>query len=476
MIIPLLSSISFFIGVLLAGFTDWSVSNFVWIAIGFLFFKKRKVAILILAFLFGLLRMQVYEDSLTADFEEGWVELSGSIVEEIDLRADQQNITIETEQGRVLVSTSIYKELQFGEWVKVSGFLERPDQGSYERYLFRYGILYTMDKAQLEVLQPPSFSLRGSLYELKNIFQDRINKLYFEPEASLVSGLLLGSRKGMSEELTRDFQATGLTHIVAVSGYNISLVIACIFSLFGFLPLKKRVVLSIFMVSVFVLFVGASSAAVRAGIMGSLGMWGLYSGRRCQAFFVLLWSALLMALWNPAIFIFDIGFQLSFASTLGLLAFVPIFQKHFPSKGFLVESLLLTLSAQLATFPFIVFYFGRLSLISPLANILVAPFLPFAMFFSALSLIGGEFALLGAVYIKSVIKIVELLSALPFADTEWTLNVQGFSFTLFLLFFSVLLFYKSKWARAFGLNREAPSSMASDLSSQRHSTPPEFLV
>lgn len=472
MILPLLSALSFFVGVLLATFSAWSVPEWVWPLCLLFLFKEKTVGILVLAFLFGVFRMSSYEANLISSFQTGPADLEGRIVEEVDVRSDHQKITVLTEAGRVLVKVSVYEDFAYGDYVKISGILERTEAGdSYGRYLFRYRILYTMDRAKVDLVDPAGFSLRGELYKLKGVVQERINALYFEPGASLVSGLLLGSRKGMSEELTLAFQSVGLTHIVAVSGYNISLVIACIFSLFGFLPLKKRVILSVVMVAAFVLFVGASAAAVRAGIMGSLSMWGLYTGRRSQAFFALLWSALGMTLWNPAILAFDIGFQLSFASTLGLLVFTPMLERFVPLKmGFLKEALLLTLSAQLATFPFIVFYFGRLSLISPLANLAVAPLLPFAMLFSGLSLLASPVALLASVYIKGIIFATRLLAKVPYADVPVTLSFWQFIFSLLALSFGVLLFYKSKWARAFGLSNGGVFSKVPRPQSQKHET------
>lgn len=453
MILPLLSALSFFAGVLVASFSDYRVGQWTWPLLLLIFVKKRPLAIFVFAFCLGVLRMTTYEDGMVSDFSVGEADLAGEVVEEVDVRSDHKKITVDTLAGRVLVKLSLYEDVAFGDHVKLSGSLEKPAMSdSYANYLFRYGISFTMDKPHIEVVKPAELSVRGVLYHFKDWVQRRINCLYFEPDASLVSGLLLGSRKGMSEELTLAFQTTGLTHIVAVSGYNISLVIACIFSVCGFLPMKRRTILSVIMVAAFVLFVGASAAAVRAGLMGSLSMWGLYTGRRSQAFFALLWSAVLMTLWNPAILPFDIGFQLSFTSTLGLLVFSPMLEKCIPwGSGFIKEALLLTLSAQIATFPFIVFYFGRLSLISPLANVVVAPFLPLSMLFSGLSLVAGPFALIASVYTKVVILSVRWLSKVPHADMELTFSLQAFLLTLLGLTFWALLFYRSKLARAFGL-------------------------
>lgn len=473
MILPLLSALSLFAGVLLATFSGAAVPQWAWSVALLLCFKKKGVGLLVLTFLFGIFRMNFYEESLVSDLMAGQAELEGVIVEEVDTRSDHQKITVETELGRILVKAGLYEELRYGDRVKISGILERPEEGdSYAHYLFRYGVLFSMDRVQVEVLESAGFSLRGGLYAFKERVQNHINHLYFEPEASLVSGLLLGSRKGMSEELTRDFQAVGLTHIVAVSGYNISLVIACIFALFSFVPMKRRVILSVISVALFVLFVGASAAAVRAGIMGSLSMWGLYTGRRSQAFFALLWSAVAMTVWNPAILPFDIGFQLSFASTLGLLVFSPMLEKVFPLKvPFLREALLLTLSAQIATFPFMLFYFGRLSLISPVANLVVAPLLPFCMLFSGLSLIGGApLAMLATLYLKGVILSTRWLAKIPYADVPLQINLQGFLFTLFCLSFLAMAFYKPKLVRAFVREGGEVFSKAPLPQSQRHET------
>lgn len=471
MILPLLSALAFFVGVLAAAFSQWAFPLWTLLCAGLLLLKKPAHGCLLFAFLLGFFRMQVYENALEYSLEVGWMEVTGTIVEEVDQRRDENKIVLRTQEGwRILVSLSPYSELHYGDTLKVSGFLERPEEGSYANYLFRNNILYVLKTDSFAVIQKSENSFRGFLYAFKAHVMQRINKLYFEPQASLVSGLLLGSRKGMSDELTAAFQATGLTHIVAISGYNISLIIACIFALFSFFTVKTRVIVSVFFVTLFVLFVGASAAAVRAGIMGSLAMWALYSGRHSQVFFALLWSAVFMTLWNPAIFVFDIGFQLSFAATLGLLVFAPLLQSHIPLRdGFLKESLMLTLSAQITTVPFIAFYFGRVSLISPLANIVVAPFIPLAMLFSSLSLVGGQpFALVASIFMEIIIESTCLLAKLPFADVPFLISAELFVLTLFWIVCLPLLFYKSKLARAFGLEDEGVFSKVLAHESQRH--------
>lgn len=462
MLLPLLAALAFLTTILVAVLTDVTLPEWVLLPGVFLFFKKSKWAILILTMAAGFLRVDFYERQIPVNPPVGeFAELEGRVVEEVDLRSDHQKITVQTEEGRVLVKAGLYEEIEFGDTVRVSGFLEHPYEGedfSYGNYLARYRIWLVMNRAQVEVVREAGFSLRRLLYDFKAVLQNRINRLYFEPEASFVSGLLLGSRKGMSEELTGAFQKVGLTHIVAVSGYNISLVIAAIFALFSFLPFKRRIVVSVVAVALFVFFVGASSAAVRAGFMGSLTMWGLYAGRRSQAYFALLWSTVGMTLWNPYILVYDIGFQLSVAATFGLLTLVPILEKAVPGHQlngalkFFREAFLLTASAQIITFPFMVFYFGRISLVAPMVNVLVAPFIPLAMLFSGASLLLGLPAALVAIfYLKLIIWTALFFAKFSFADAALSFGASVFALSLLGLLAAILLLYKSTLVRAFRL-------------------------
>jgi len=377
---------------------------------------------------------------------------------------DHQKITVETEYGRVLASVGLYDEVAFGDEVQISGELMQPSDDiegfDYAAYLARYRVWLTMYDARVEVLEPAGFSVRGALYDLKGRLETRLNRLYFEPEASFAAGLLLGSRKGMPEDLALAFQRVGLTHIVAISGYNISLVIAAMFLCFGFLPLRTRVVVSSVAILLFVIIVGASAAVVRAGIMGVLTLWGLFTGRKSQVFFALLWSAALMIAWNPYTLIYDVGFQLSFASTFGLLTVVPILDAKFPrfDSGWLVhlrelrEGLLLTVAAQIATLPFMAFHFGRVSLISPVANVLAVPFLPFAMLFSALSLVFGKSMAVFAYFnLKAVEWVALVLAKIPYIEVPLVFSQWGFVLSLVVLGAVLIKFYKSKLGRALGL-------------------------
>ena len=242
-----------------------------------------------------------------------------------------------------------------------------------------------------------------------------------------MAGLLTGSRRGIPKELMEDFHRTGLTHIIAISGYNITIVIAFIASLLFFIPPHIRFLPISIAIITFTIFVGASAAVVRAAIMGILGLLALQTGRLKSTRLLILWTALLMTTWNPKILYYDAGFQLSFLAVIGITEFSPLLDrllKNVPRAFAIRESLQMTIAAQIATAPLIVLLFGRLSLIAPLTNVLVAPVIPLAMLLGTLAVcvstvsfpLGQLIAYLAWACLEWIILIARMGAALPLAS------------------------------------------------------------
>jgi competence protein ComEC len=267
----------------------------------------------------------------------------------------------------------------------------------------------------------------ASLIHIREGFEGQINRIFPEPHASFLAGLLTGSRRGMPDSLTQAFKQTGLTHIVAISGFNITIIIAIISSALFFLPLKWRFVPSVLAIILFTLFVGASASVVRASIMGILGLLALQTGRIKNARLIILWTAFFMLLWNPKELWYDAGFQLSFLAVIGLTETAPILEKWLKNISNTLgvrEALTMTIAAQVFAMPWVVFQFGNLSLISPLANILVAPLIPFAMLFGFLGTVisfvffplGQLISYIGWGCMQIIIFITTTLASIPFAS------------------------------------------------------------
>ena len=275
--------------------------------------------------------------------EEEKIVIKGIISAEPDRRPGKTKYTIETQaiidddseitvHGKILATDhAAWPPHHYGDEVIVSGVLERPgqiEQFHYDRYLSRYGIYSVMYRARVEtVSRDHGNRVFAFLFNLKQRFEARLNRLYPEPHASFMAGLLTGSRRGIPQHLLDDFQTTGLTHIIAISGYNITIVIAVIASLLFWLPIKWRFIPSVAAIIAFTFFVGASPAVVRASIMGILGLIALQSSRQNHVLISILFTATVMVAWNPKVLWYDVGFQLSFLSVLGLVYLAPFLDR-----------------------------------------------------------------------------------------------------------------------------------------------------
>jgi len=199
-----------------------------------------------------------------------------------------------------------------------------------------------------------------------------------EPMSSLAAGILLGVKGQMPKDFYTALVNTGTLHIVAASGYNVTIVASVIMNVLnGLVGKTLGVGFGVLGIIIYVLIAGAGASVVRAGIMGSLTLVAFYFGRPTEAKRLLYIAAGVMLLLDPAM-IFDIGFQLSFLATFGLLYLEPVFKK-LPKQPFLAEYLYPTLAASIATLPVILYQFGRVSYISPLVNMLVLPVVPLIM-------------------------------------------------------------------------------------------------
>jgi competence protein ComEC len=348
--------------------------------------------------------------------------------------------------NRVLLKYSLYPKFEYGDTVSIKGLFELPfetEEFSYKNYLKIYGVSLVLNKNGNLNLISQNSTIFGLLYTFKNYLLLAIEKLFNEPYASLVNGLLLGSRKGFSEEVTNYLSVTGLTHIVAVSGYNISLVILFIDKLFIFVPRNIRFYLICFFLAIFAVITGLSASVLRATIMGVIAIAVIQYGYSANFNRAILLAACAMTVWNPFVLLYDLGFQLSFFSTFGVVLLSKKLTANFlPEFLGIRESFILTISSQIATLPTIVYYFGVLSLVSPLANVLVAPFLPVFMLFGFLSLLFSWILPLKIIFIL----IVETLGYFFFLILKFLAGVPYASLTfqpknLILLFLSLILIF-----------------------------------
>lgn len=313
-------------------------------------------------------------------------------------------------RGLALVMLAPGGSYAYGQRVELVGSpVDPPEAGdfSYRNYLARKGIYTYLAYPVVQVTDGQSGNwLTTQVYRLRAAGLDVIMRLFPAPESQLLAGILLGADAGMPDALSAAFQATGMAHIIAISGFNMAVLSGLFLGLFSKVLTRwwaaGAAVLSL---AGYSLLVGGGPSVLRAAIMCALAIIAVQIGRSAGAFNALMLSAGVMCLFDPNL-LWDVSFQLTFAATAGLMLYAGPLQGWFAGLavkrlpewlaerlvGPVSEYVLCTLAAQLTTLPLIVWHFGRLSLSSLIANPLVLP--PQA----ALMVLGGLAVAFGLVW------------------------------------------------------------------------------
>jgi len=415
---------------------------------GFLFlifsiFKKDRRKIIfgfcVLTLAFGVWRshevMSWRPSEISPNFISGQkADFISAVVEEPDRRSDFAQYVLKNERfGRILVKTNLYPEYFYGDVLKISGDLERPENFSgfdYQNYLAKDNIFFISRFPELTLLnRPESLNFYGHLLVLKKKFIGIFDKILPEPKSSFLAALLVGARRTLPDDLVNAFNKTGTSHIVAISGYNISIISIMILNFLSYLFLPRRLIFWIVItgILIFTLIAGAGASVVRAAIMGGLLVLAGREGRFYRVTNAIVFAGAAMLFFNPYLLRYDTGFQLSFLAALGLICLAPHFNRWFaglPNFLSFRTNLAATLSAQIMTFPIIFWEFGRISLIATLANVLILPAIPTTMLFGFLAGLSGfislkiaEILVLPAwILLSYQIFVVKILSIIPGAS------------------------------------------------------------
>ena len=273
--------------------------------------------------------------------------------------------------------------------------------------------------------------ISDSLGNLRDLIVDKISFALPEPQGSLMSGILLGNRVKLDKDLIETFRAVGLTHIIAVSGYNLTILTANALSIFWPIMGRKALWVSAGLIVVFVIITGAPSSILRAAAMALTVLLAKYLGRPNKAINVLIFAAAILVLFEPKI-VFDVGFQLSVGATYGLIRLSPYLNRLLSKTKLpvtLQQILAETFAAIILTTPLIIGHFERLSVISPLANVLVLPLIPLAMAIGIIGaalmivpIIGNTLMLASWPLLSWIVWISEKLASWQFASTNLTLS------------------------------------------------------
>ena len=274
-------------------------------------------------------------------------------------------------------------------------------------------------------------SLSEALLRLRDLLIDRIFLALPEPHGSLLTGIIFGNRLKLDRELLETFRVVGLSHLIAVSGYNLTVLTANTNTLLAGLIGRRSLIASLGVILFFVIITGAPASILRAAVMASVVIVAQLIGRPARSMNLLIFAAGLLAIFEPKI-IFEIGFQLSVVATYGLVRLSPLLASsiaNWPFPKSLQVIIAETLAATLLTAPLLVAYFERLSVVSPITNILVLPLIPLLMGLGLVSIvvilllpvIGKFVVLLTWPILAWIIQVGNWFAALPWAATEASL-------------------------------------------------------
>jgi competence protein ComEC len=399
--------------------------------------------------------------------------LEGVLAEPPDMRDTYINLRITVERirtlkdhqftpvsGLLLARVSTDSSFTYGDLIRIEGRLATPPENedfSYRDYLANQGIYSYMSYPSVSLLQHGQGNpVMSAIYSIRQHALELVYRIFPDPEASLVAGILLGEQAGISPQIQEAFRLTGTSHIIVISGFNISIIAALFTRLFTrFLGRRWGAIISALGIISYTLMVGANPAVVRAAILGMLTLLAIQVGRRQVGLNSLLFVAALMALRTPTV-VWDVSFQLSFAATLGIMLYAEPLTNFFTNlatriiprqkaeylAGPVGEYFLITLAAQLTTMPLMIYYFKRLSLSSLIANPLILPVQPAIMVLGGLSLlIGILFQPIGQLlawtawpFVAYTIRVVEGLSDIP----QGSIPLGQVSLPIIFLFFAVL--------------------------------------
>ena len=461
----------------------------------------------------GIIRVQITEFNIkndplkTLNDQPEKIILVGQVIDGPDVRDKYQKLKVKIEDipissrtldtiranSVVLVSASRYPEYNYLDKIKITGYLKTPivtEDFNYKNYLLKDGIYSVMDFPKTELL--PSKNRRPSVFGEYNIFSFSYEKILFLKEKlnksitanfssshdSLLQGIILGNNKNTSQDLRNKLNSTGVRHITSVSGSHIVILSSILMSSLLFLGLWRgqAFYFSIIFIWFYIVLIGFPQSGVRAAIMGSIFLLAQKLGRRNTSSRTIAIAATLMLLQNPLLLFYDVGFQLSFLASMGIIHLKPLidsfwhididktFLKSLGEKykdivekilRYLWDILVVTLSAQIFTLPIIIYNFGTVSLIAPITNLLILPIIPFLMSFGFLAAFFGVFSnFLGWVfYLPSWLLLTYFLKIMDVFYQPWAVkpieNISWIWVAVYYLLLAVLIwFLQKKFARS----------------------------
>ena len=260
-----------------------------------------------------------------------------------------------------------------------------PGEFDYGRYLELndiHGVVSVLHISPMS--KKANYTLSSFVSSAQNYFYRTLDRLHEKRYSSFLKGIVLGYRADLAEDVKQSFIDTGTIHILAVSGENVAFVALVLYSIFELLRFHRilAALSSLAGLVLYMLVSGSTASVVRATIMAAVVLLGSCFERKSDIVNSISIAALLLLLWNTDT-LYDVGFQLSFAAVGSIIYFypklidagqkIPVKIRDYPFAGELMKLFAVSLAAQIGTLPFTAYYFGKISFVSCIANIIVVP-------------------------------------------------------------------------------------------------------
>jgi len=341
--------------------------------------------------------------------------------------------------GELIIKFDHIPVLHAGQKCKISGKAVQPqsfEDFDYRRYLFRKGIYAIVQVKEYECTNGGNVFLEAR-YSLEQVVEENMP----EPEASLLIGIMFGSKRMFLADFNSALSSSGVSHVIAASGYNVALVAQGVDVLVGKRKGRGAIVIKILCIWSFSVFSGLCSSLIRASVMSTLSLVASLFGRESNRAVVVLFCVSFLMLLNPFL-IHDVGFLFSFASVIGLIFFPSCFKNI--KSSFLNESILPSLTCILFTLPISIIFFGKVSVVSILSNIVIVPIISSSIFWGLGATMVNIFISAPLLYLVpyiqlNIFKNFVLLSS-NVKMVEIGVNGVLFAFVLYFLLFLFCLY------------------------------------
>lgn len=440
----LIAAIAYINGILIGVYLSKSIPLFIVLAILIIFIKKNTYRNAICMYLIVMCISSIYVYNKNLNYESKYkkydnknISIEGTIISDIEEKEYNYTFTIRTKDDYFLVNLKKNKEevnLEYGNKLQILGEYQEPNKArnyqgfDYKNYLKTnkiYGIIRVDSYANIIIKQKKNLSnFKLFIHKIREMLKQNIQELLTKKTYALGIGILIGDNSRINEKIVEDFKNSNLSHILAVSGAHINYVVLTVSILFT----KKRAgikaqrVVTIMMMLFFMELTQMTSSVVRAGISCIIYMLASLLYRKADVINAMAISTLVILLNNP-FSLFNIGFQLSYAGTLGIILFCKLIDIPIKNKllKYLKDSIIISISANIFIIPIMMYQFNTISLTFILSNLLAGPLLGISIILEIIVLL-ISFMSINIAAIPA--KVLNILLILIINIANWFSNIE----------------------------------------------------